>query len=125
MKMGAGRRYAEVGRSGARRPGSFGAASPSISLARVPPGATDCRSRRGSTQSRLRSDGGTPPDRHPTRRGPMQVVDERCCGLDVHKRSVVACLIVPGPGGGVEKEVRTFGTMTDDLERLAAWLASR
>ena len=29
----------------------------------------------------------------------MQVVYERCCGIDVHKRTVVACAIVPGPDG--------------------------
>ena len=53
----------------------------------------------------------------------MDVVYERCCGLDVHKRTVVACLLTPGPGGGPRKELRTFGTMTDDLLRLADWLA--
>ena len=44
-----------------------------------------------------------------------------CCGLDVHKRSVVACLIRPGPGGQPEKQVRTFGTMTDELQA-PTWL---
>ena len=52
----------------------------------------------------------------------MDVVYERCCGLDVHTRTVVACLVVPGPAGQPRKEVRTFGTMTDDLRQLAAWL---
>ncbi len=41
----------------------------------------------------------------------MDVVYERCCGLDVHKKSVVACLITPGAGRAVCKEIRTFGTM--------------
>ena len=45
----------------------------------------------------------------------MDVVYERCCGLDVHKKSVVACLVVPGPNGKPIKETRTFGTMTEDL----------
>ncbi len=53
----------------------------------------------------------------------MEVVFARCCGLDVHKRTVVACLLTPGPGGRPEKAVRTFSTMTDDLLRLADWLA--
>jgi hypothetical protein len=35
----------------------------------------------------------------------MDVVYERCCGLDLHKRTVVACLIVPGPRGKPQKEV--------------------
>jgi transposase len=54
----------------------------------------------------------------------MDVVHARCCGLDVHKRTVVACLLTPGPGGQPRKEVRTFGTMTEDLRALADWLAA-
>jgi transposase len=54
----------------------------------------------------------------------MEVVHGRCCGLDVHKRTVVACLLTPGPGGAPRKEVRTFGTMTEDLLALAEWLAA-
>jgi len=52
----------------------------------------------------------------------MDVVYERCCGLDVHKKLIVACLLVPGTAGQPRKEIRRFGTMTEDLERLAAWL---
>jgi transposase len=52
----------------------------------------------------------------------MQVVYERCCGIDVHKQTVVACAIVPGPAGQPLKETRTFATMTEDLEALAGWL---
>jgi transposase len=52
----------------------------------------------------------------------MEVVYERCCGLDVHKQSVVACRILPREGGGWQKETRRFGTMTDDLLQLADWL---
>jgi len=54
----------------------------------------------------------------------MQVVHERCCGLDVHKKTVVACVLVTQPGGKVDKEVRTFSTMTDDLLLLSDWLDS-
>jgi transposase len=53
----------------------------------------------------------------------MDALYERCCGLDIHKRTVVACLIVPGPDGTPAKEIRTFGTMTDELLALADWLA--
>jgi transposase len=53
----------------------------------------------------------------------MEVVYERCCGLDVHKRSVVACLLTPGPGGRATAAIRTFSTMTDELLELADWLA--
>ena len=59
----------------------------------------------------------------------MEVVYPRCCGLDLHRRTVVACLLTPGPRGKPTKAVRTFGTMTDDLlacdqsiERTFAWL---
>jgi transposase len=52
----------------------------------------------------------------------MEVVYPYCSGLDVHKRTVVACLITPGPDGRPHKQVRTFGTMTDDLLALADWL---
>ena len=52
----------------------------------------------------------------------MHVVYERCCGLDVHKRSVVACLLLVEGDGRARKEVRTFGTMTADLLALADWL---
>src|SRR6266498_269122 len=54
----------------------------------------------------------------------MDVAYERCCELDIHKRTVVACVVVPGIDGRPEKEVRTFGTMTDDLLALADWLAA-
>jgi transposase len=53
----------------------------------------------------------------------MDVVYSRCCGLDVHKQSVVACLITPGPGSRPAKEIRTFETMTADLLALGDWLA--
>jgi transposase len=53
----------------------------------------------------------------------MDVVYERCCGLDLHKKTVVACLLAPDSDGKVKPDVRTFGTMTDELLRLADWLA--
>lgn len=42
--------------------------------------------------------------------------------MDVHKKTVVAAIIVPGKRGGLLKEVRTFGTMTSDLLTLSDWL---
>jgi transposase len=47
----------------------------------------------------------------------MEIVYECCCGLDVHAKTVVACLLKQD-----QKERRTFSTMTDDLLRLADWL---
>src|SRR5216683_1494822 len=49
----------------------------------------------------------------------MEIVQERCAGLDVHKRTVVACVITPE-----HKEVRTFGTMTRELMGMADWFSS-
>ena len=51
----------------------------------------------------------------------MQVVYGRCAGLDVHKKSVYACVICC-KGEAKHREVRSFGTMTADLLRLADWL---
>ena len=48
----------------------------------------------------------------------MEVVYEYCCGLDIHKKTVVACVVVPGPGKQAHKEIRTFNTMTADLLEL-------
>lgn len=53
----------------------------------------------------------------------MQVVYARCCGLDVHKKTVVACVLLTESDGGVRKHVRTFGTMTADLLALSDWLS--
>jgi transposase len=47
----------------------------------------------------------------------MQVMYERCAGLDVHKKTVVACVVTPEG-----QEIRTFGTMTAELLTLADWL---
>jgi transposase len=55
----------------------------------------------------------------------MEVLHGRCAGLDVHKRSVVACALRSGPGGTTVRKVRTFGTMTEDLRALASWLAEQ
>jgi transposase len=45
---------------------------------------------------------------------PMQVLYPCCCGIDVHAKTVVACLIKQG-----RRQTRTFSTMTDDLLRLS------
>jgi len=54
----------------------------------------------------------------------MDVVVERCAGLDVHKDSVVACVRTPGPGGGWQTQTRTFGTVTVELLGLRDWLVA-
>lgn len=52
----------------------------------------------------------------------MEVLYQRCCGLDVHKETVVACLRVVS-GGEVVRDVRTFETTTASLMALSEWLA--
>jgi transposase len=52
----------------------------------------------------------------------MEVVYPRCCGLDVHKDTVVACRVRREGEGRQTKETRTFGTVTEDLLALADWL---
>jgi len=54
----------------------------------------------------------------------VEVVHARCCGLDVHKKSIVACVLMSEDNGAVKRELRTFGTMTVDLLALADWLSS-
>ena len=53
--------------------------------------------------------------------GPMQVIYHRCCGLDIHKKLIVACVLI-WTSQGVQKEIRTFSTMVEDLFRLRDWL---
>jgi len=48
----------------------------------------------------------------------MDIIVERGAGLDVHKHSVVACIM----GTGIKKQIRTYSSMTNDLLRLRAWL---
>lgn len=55
----------------------------------------------------------------------MNVKYERCCGIDVHKRSVTVCVVITNAAGQAEKETRVFETMTRDLEGLADWLQAR
>jgi transposase len=49
----------------------------------------------------------------------MEIIYETCCGLDVHAKTVVACLIKRG-----HKEIRTFSTMTAELLHLLDWLVT-
>lgn len=55
---------------------------------------------------------------------PMQVLYERCCGLDVHKKTVVACVVITSPEEPVHKQIRTFATTTTSLLALADWLTA-
>lgn len=55
----------------------------------------------------------------------MDLLLERCAGVDIGKAEVVACVRTPGPGGnGRRKETRTFTSFTNDLEAMADWFAA-
>jgi len=51
----------------------------------------------------------------------MDIIVDRGCGLDVHKETVVACIM----GSGIKKEIRTYSTMTNELLRLKGWLSDQ
>jgi transposase len=55
----------------------------------------------------------------------MHVTFSHCAGLDVHKKSIVACTLTPSGSGAVQRQTRTFGTMTADLLALADWLTQQ
>jgi transposase len=52
----------------------------------------------------------------------IRIVHPICCGLDVHKESVSACVIFPDSNGEEQHEIKVFGTFTDDLKQLRQWL---
>ena len=53
----------------------------------------------------------------------MDVTYSHCAGLDVHKKTVVACCIIPGMNAKEERQFRTFSTMSQDLLALSDWLS--
>jgi transposase len=54
----------------------------------------------------------------------LPVVLPTCCGIDVHKKTVTACLLQTGASGEAVSEVRTFRTVTAQLQELARWLVA-
>ena len=52
----------------------------------------------------------------------MNLLYERCAGLDVHKKNVLVCATTPDSQGQRHKERRTFSTMTPELLRMRHWL---
>lgn len=55
----------------------------------------------------------------------MEVTYTHCAGLDVHKKTVVACCLITTGGGKVQREIQTFSTMTQDLLALSDWLITK
>ncbi len=52
----------------------------------------------------------------------IQIVHPVCCGLDVHKKKISACLITVDNTGKEQYEIKEFGTFTDDLVEMKNWL---
>jgi transposase len=52
----------------------------------------------------------------------VEVLVERCAGLDVGKAGLKACVRVPGPRGGRRRQVKTFATTAGALLQLRQWL---
>ena len=55
----------------------------------------------------------------------LEVMFSHCAGLDVHKKSVTACVLVPGGNNEVRREIKTFKTTTRALGEMRAWLQER
>lgn len=55
----------------------------------------------------------------------MELVIRRCGGLDVHKKSIQACVRMLDEHGELREEIGSFGTMTGDLLALSDWLKER
>ncbi|MGD0624470.1 MAG: hypothetical protein ABSB32_07085 [Thermodesulfobacteriota bacterium] len=51
----------------------------------------------------------------------MEIIVDKGCGLDVHKKTGVACTM----GTDIKKEIRTYSTKTSDLLRLKQWLKEK
>ena len=47
----------------------------------------------------------------------MRIMYARCCGLDVHKKSITACVLMRAETGTTRQEIRRFGTVTYELFR--------
>jgi transposase len=54
----------------------------------------------------------------------MEIIYTHCAGLDIHKKTVVACRLHPDPTGKLVRETRTFATFTADWLEMSDWLAS-
>src|SRR5690348_1541299 len=112
----------EVGVQDEPRSGLDGATSPQASLTRVVASTSVCGLRGESTYIRIywpSHSAWTPEEPRMEPKGltqndePIRVVHPLCCGLDVHKDAVQACLLVTTAGGRVRQEQRSFGTTTE------------
>jgi transposase len=54
----------------------------------------------------------------------MEAIIERCCGIEVHKKTITVCLMIGAAGKTPSKTIKTFSTMTQDLLACRDWLIS-
>ena len=52
----------------------------------------------------------------------MRIIHRRCAGLDIHKKTISACIRIRVHGHEIETQEAVFGTFTQDLKRLRDWL---
>src|SRR3954454_7146839 len=108
-------------------PGSLtGAVSPSFSLAPGPLGTNNCRREHECQSLRYaKAPRAATPDSTRREGLEMDVLVDRCAGLDVHKDTVMAVVRRPTKdGSGREQEVRQYRTFTAALRELRAWLVA-
>jgi transposase len=55
----------------------------------------------------------------------MEVMYERCAGIDVHKQVLSICVLTPGPKAEPDREIRHFGATTPELREARNWLEER
>src|SRR3954452_3678902 len=97
--------------------------SPSLRLAPGPLGTNNCRHEHECQSLRTQRSLGRPPLVNPQGGLEMDVLVDRCAGLDVHKDTVMAVVRRPTPDGtGRTQEVRQYRTLTAALRELRAWL---
>ena len=94
-----------------------GAVSPICELSQSFQGNTNCRPALREHAEDTLNKAGRPPTGIVLRNRFVEIVNERWSGLDVHKKTVAACVTRPE-----RRETRTFGTVTKELLALRDWL---
>ena len=101
-----------------------GALSPLVRLALEPAGTLDCCREHVCQILLSRSSSGRHVQALRQRRLAVDVIVERCAGLDVHKKTVMAAVRTPGTAGKRREVVREFSTYNEGLVALRAWLVA-
>src|SRR5712692_4417436 len=96
-----------------------GAASPIQTVTLGPAGTTPCRPPIGGARIPQSLMSGPSPGRPGSE--PMDVMYPRVAGLDIHKKLIVACRIIPGAGAQAQREVRSFGATTAAMEATSVY----